>query len=97
MVAATSFPGSLSPAPPPPPRAREERGGGAGERNPGNEVVVAVHFTAISCEPNRAITTLRKPYFEEINPCTNKIVYARFEVFRSFLCVFISGFRIYVR
>ena len=40
--------------------------------------------------------THRKPYSGEINPCTNKIVYARFEIFRLFLCVFMSDFRIFV-
>ena len=58
--------------------------------------MAAVHFTIIPCEPNRAISTQRKPYFGEIHPCTNKIVCARFEVFRPFLCVFMSGFRIFV-
>ena len=41
--------------------------------------------------------THRKPYFYENFPRTNEIVYARFEVFRPFLCVFMSGFRIFVR
>ena len=58
--------------------------------------MAAVHFTIIPCEPNRAISIRTKPYFGEINPCTNKIVYARFEVFRPFLCIFMSGFRIFV-
>ena len=52
--------------------------------------MAAVNFTRTPCEPNRAISTHRKPYFGEIHPCTNKIVYARFEVFRPFLCVFMS-------
>ena len=60
--------------------------------------MAAVHFTTIPCVPNRAISTHRKPHFGEIHPgCTNKIVYARFKVFRPFLCVFMSGFRIFVR
>ena len=54
--------------------------------------MVAVHFTTIPGEPNRAFSTHRKPYFGEIHPCTNNIVYARFEDFRLFLCVFMSGF-----
>ena len=45
----------------------------------------------------RAICTHRKPYFGKLHSCTNKIVHARFEVFRPFLCVFMSGFRIFVR
>ena len=59
--------------------------------------IAAVHFTTIPCVPNRAISTHKKPHFGEIHPCTNKIVYARFKVFRPFLCVFMSGFRIFVR
>ena len=59
--------------------------------------MAAVHFTTIPCEHNRAISTHRKPYFGEIHPCTDKIVYARFEVFRTFLCVFMSSFTIFVR
>ena len=59
--------------------------------------MAAVHFTTIPCEPNRAISTHRKLYFGEINPCTSKIVYVSFEIFRPFLYVFMSGFRIFVR
>ena len=59
--------------------------------------MAAVHFTTIPCEPNRAISTHGKSYFGKSHPCTNKILYARFEVFRPFLCVFKSGFRIFVR
>ena len=43
--------------------------------------MAAVHFTTIPCEPNRAISTHRKLYFGEIHPCSNKIVYAKFDVF----------------
>ena len=46
--------------------------------------MAAVHFTTIPCEPNRDISLHRKPYFGKIHPCTEKIVYARFEVFRPF-------------
>ena len=59
--------------------------------------MAAVHFTKIPCEPNRTISRHRKPYFGEINPCTNKIVYSRYEVLRPLLCIFMSGFRIFVR
>ena len=58
--------------------------------------MAAIHFTTIPCEPNRPISTNRKLYFGEIHPCTDTIVYARFEVFRPFLCVFMSGFRIFM-
>ena len=53
--------------------------------------MAAIHFTTIPCEPNRAINIHRKPHFGEIHPCTNKIVYARFDVFEprgSLCCVF---------
>ena len=59
--------------------------------------MAAVHFTTIPCEPNIANRHIWKPYFWEIRPCTNNIVYARFEVFRTFLCVFMSVFRVFVR
>ena len=50
--------------------------------------MAAVHFITILCEPNRVISTHRKPYFSEIHPCTNKIVYGRFEICKVFLSVF---------
>ena len=59
--------------------------------------MAAVHCTTIPCETNTANKAHRKPYFCEIRPCTNKIVYARFEVFRTFLYVFMSVFRVFVR
>ena len=43
------------------------------------------------------IGTLKVIFFYEILSCTNSIVYARFEVFKSFLCVFMSVFRVFVR
>ena len=43
------------------------------------------------------ISTLKVIFFYEILSCTNSIVYARFEVFKSFLCVFMSLFRVFVR
>ena len=58
--------------------------------------MAAVHLTTIPCGPNRVISTHRKPYFGEIYPCTNKIVYAKFDVFRPFLR-FYERFRIFVR
>ena len=52
--------------------------------------MAAVRFTTIPCEPNRVISTHRKPYFGEIHRCTNKIVHARFEVrFSDLFCVFL--------
>ena len=59
--------------------------------------MAAVHFTTIFQEPKKAISTDTQPYFGKIHPCTKNIVYARFEVFIPILCVFMSGFRIFVR
>ena len=67
---------------------------GEGNQYTVRKKMAAVHFTTIPCEPNK---THGKPYFGEIHPFANKIVYARFEIFRPFLCVFMSGFRIFVR
>ena len=50
--------------------------------------MVAVHFTAIPCKPNRAIKHIESHIFLEIRPCTSNIVYARFEVFKLF-CAFL--------
>ena len=49
--------------------------------------MATLHFTTIPCEPNGAISTHITSYFGEIHPCTDKIAFARFEVFRPFLCV----------
>ena len=59
--------------------------------------MATVHFTTIPCEPNEAISTHRTSYFGEIHPCTDKIAFARFEVFRPFFVRFMSGFKIFVR
>ena len=42
------------------------------------------------------IGTHRKPYFREMFPRNINIMHVRSEVFITFLCVFISGFRIFV-
>ena len=57
--------------------------------------MAAVHFTTIPRVPN---TTNRHEEshiysFSEIHPCTNNIVHAGFEVFRTFLCVFMSIYK----
>lgn len=44
----------------------------------------------IPCEPNTDIRTPRQPRFCGTCPCTNNIVHAGFEVFRVFLCVFMT-------
>ena len=55
--------------------------------------MAAVHFTTIPCEPN---TTNRHKnaiyFFAKFLPILIIILYARFEVFRTFLCVFMSLF-----
>ena len=43
------------------------------------------------------IGTLKVVFFYEILSCTNSNVYARFEVFKSFLCVFMSVLGFFVR
>ena len=56
----------------------------------------AVHFTIIPYEPNTIKRHVKSHIFCGIRPCTNNIVYARFEVFRTFLCAFMSILRIFV-
>ena len=56
--------------------------------------MAVIHFATILCEPNTG-NRHRKPYFCEIRPCSNDIMYARFEVlalFCSFLLAFLTGF-----
>ena len=53
--------------------------------------MMAVHFTTTSCEPNTANRLMESHIFCGIRPCANNIVCAKFEVFRSFLCVFFMG------
>ena len=52
--------------------------------------MAAVHFTTIPCKPYTALKVQGKPYFCNICPCANDNVNARFEGFRTFLCVFMS-------
>ena len=62
--------------------------------------MAAVHFTTIPCEPNTANRHIESHILCcccDIRPCTNKIVYARFEVLRTFLLVFVSVLRFFVR
>ena len=33
----------------------------------------------------------------EIRPCNNNIAYPRFEVYKNFLCVFMSDFMVFMR
>ena len=56
--------------------------------------MAAVDFTAIPCEQPIRIESL---FFGEFLPCTNNIVYAAFEGFKTFLSVFMSVSRVFVR
>ena len=62
--------------------------------------MAAVHFTIIPFERNRPIT--HKVIFfwgggGEIRPCNSNIAYPRFEVYKTFLCVFMSNFMVFMR
>lgn len=54
------------------------------------EKVATVHFTLKSCEPYTTHNVQRKLYFCKNCPCANESVYAKFEVPRSLLYVFMS-------
>ena len=55
--------------------------------------MAAAHFTKIPGKPNIPNRHIES-HICEIRPCTNNIAYAKFEVFRTFLHVFISDFGI---
>ena len=66
--------------------------------------MAAVHFTTIPFEPKRSIT--HKVIFGgegggegegEIRPFNSNIAYPRFEVYKTFLCVFMSNFMAFMR
>ena len=59
--------------------------------------MAAVLFSTMLCEPNTANRHIQSHIFGKIIPCTKNIVFARFEIFRTFLCVFMSIFRVFVR
>jgi len=62
--------------------------------------MAAVHFTTILSEPYTARKVqyaIFLQYLSNICPCANDIVYARFEDFRTFLHVFISVVKDFVR
>ena len=59
--------------------------------------MAAGHFPRIPCEPNTANRHTETHIFYKFLPCRNNIVYNRFEVFRTFLSVFMSVFRVFVR
>ena len=57
--------------------------------------MVAVHFITIPFEPNMAIT--HKGVGGGIRPCNSNIAYPRFEVYKTFLSVFMSNFMVFMR
>ena len=56
--------------------------------------MVAAHFIAIPCEPDTANRHIESHIFSEICLCSSNIVYTRFEVFRTFLRVFMNVLRV---
>ena len=56
-----------------------------------------VHFTTMPCEPNTTKRHIQSLMFGVIGLCNNNVVYARLEVFRTFLSVFMSLFMVFVR
>ena len=64
--------------------------------SPERKKMVAVHLTTIPCEPIKANRHLESHIFGENFPCTNNIVYVRFKVFRTFLYIFMSVFRVFL-
>ena len=66
--------------------------------------MTAVHFTTIPFEPNTASYTHKVIFFlggggggGEIRPCISNIAYRRFEVYKTFLYVFMSNFMVFMR
>ena len=68
--------------------------------------MAAVHFTTIPFEPNMANYKYKSYiiYFffgggsgGEIRPYNSNIAYPRFEVYKTFLCVFVSNFMVFMR
>ena len=68
--------------------------------------MAAVHFTTIPFEPNMANYTYKSYIYiyifffrggGEIRPYNSNIAYPRFEVYKTFLCVFVSNFMVFMR
>ena len=64
--------------------------------------MAAVHFTTIPFEPNLANYTLSNFFLMgrgggQIRPGNSNIAYPRFEVYKTFLCVFMSNFMVFMR
>ena len=60
--------------------------------------MVAVNITAIARKPNTANRQIESHIFfaKLVRPCNTNIVYAKFEVFRTFLCMFMGVLWIFV-
>ena len=58
--------------------------------------MMAVDSITISCETNSADRHIESHIHCKICPCTNNIVYPRFEGFRTFLGIFMSIFKVFV-
>ena len=58
--------------------------------------MVTVHLSAIPCEPYAAHKVQGKPYFCNICPFANDIVYVRFEDLRTFQDVFMSTVKVFM-
>ena len=57
--------------------------------------MAAVHFTTMPCKLNTANRHIASHFFfAKFVQKTNNIVYSRFEVFRTFPCVFMSVVRV---
>ena len=66
--------------------------------------MAAVYFTTSPFEPNTANYTQSHIFFRgggggggEICPCNSNIAYPRFEVYKTFLCVFMINFMVFMR
>ena len=59
--------------------------------------MAAVHLTTIPCECSAANKHIEGHIIGEFRPCINNIVYARFEDFMLFLCVFMSVLSVFLR
>ena len=59
--------------------------------------MAAEHLTAIPRERHAAHKVQREPYFGNICPCDNNIVYDRFEDVRTFPYIFVTVVKVLVR
>ena len=59
--------------------------------------MAAVHLFQFLSNLTRPITDKVIFWGREIRPCNSNIAYPRFEVYKTFLCVFISNFMVFMR